>query len=127
VKKKTAYKDLHILPWLVAETVAERPYTGQEYSRGPLRQSQIDEVETLRVKLTAEGIKEFGEYVDKRCELAYAAKASWFMAIVEAKDNSGRDQLYMWVTHWLVAFLFRKEGEKSHESLRKAPKFNPKS
>jgi hypothetical protein len=99
------YENLAFLPSLIAETVCEREYKGQEWSPGMRLPNEIAKYEGLRKKMTPEQVKAFAEYVDQRCEQAYKAKAEWFMKIVRSRTNAGRDQLYMWVTHWMTSWL----------------------
>lgn len=101
----TKYEDLALIPLIVAETVANRPYTGIEWSDKVRSQTDVKEIESRRQKLTQEEITRFAERFDALCKIAYQARARWFMKCVNSKSNVGRDQLYMWATHWLVVML----------------------
>lgn len=103
MKTKTKYADLHILPNIVAETVCGRPYTGNEFSPGLVTPEQIQSVEAQRLAMNHDDIERFASLVDKFCEDAYRRSAKWFLKCLDG--NAGRDQLYIWVTHWLVAYL----------------------
>ena len=65
----------------------------------------LAKVEKLRRAMTEKDRERFCGEVDVRCKAAYAAKAEWFMQIVNAKGNAGRNQMYIWCSHWLVSFL----------------------
>lgn len=95
------YEALHLLPAVVAENVCLKPYEGQEFSNPSPR--EVARVEALRQKLTDEQIRAFYEYADAKCRIAYESKAKWFMDCL--KGERGRDQLYVWMTHWMVAYL----------------------
>lgn len=102
---KDNYDELPILPWLVAETVANKSYTGAEWSPSVRNSYSVEKVEALRAKMTVKDIQDFSEWADARCREAYKRKALWFMKIANSKTNSGRDQLYVWVSHWLSSWL----------------------
>jgi len=99
------YNNLPFLPALIAEMFCRQGYTCIEHSDGVRSQSFVDEVEKLRQAMTAEQVEEFSNLCDIRCRWAYDAKVKWFDKIVRAKDNSGRNQLYIWISHWLSAYL----------------------
>jgi len=107
---RIAYDDLALVPFILAENVARREYTGEEMSI-QLRSSAKDiaKVEELRKTLTPEEEHTFCNICDERCKHAYNNKSDWFMRIVRMED--GRAQLEMFLTHWLVAFL--KKGKIS--------------
>ena len=100
-----AYDDLPFLPYLIAETVCEQEYKMQEYSEGMRVQREIEPVEQKRKAMNWDQIKAFASLCDARCREAYTAKAKWFMDCVNAKGNAGRDQLYVWIRHWMTAYL----------------------
>jgi len=56
-------------------------------------------------------IAEFVHQVNERCKAAYKAKAKWFDECL--KGESGRDQLYMWVTHWLASYLMKESFDSN--------------
>lgn len=103
--KRTKYHDLHLIPTIIADGVIETPYKMQEYSEYLYSQKEVDKVEKLRLALTFEQKREFADYVENRCELAYRAKAEWFEKCIKAKGDIGREQLKMWITHWMCAYL----------------------
>jgi len=65
--------------------------------------------------MTQKECRGFAELVDANCKAAYKAKAEWFEKIVNDRGNTGRDRLYMWVSHWLAAYL---ENPKSFRANR---------
>ena len=99
--KKTPYDQLPLLPNLVAETVCATPYTGAEWRDGG--SLPIAKIEANRLAMTSEDIRAFADSCDERCRKAYDANAKWFLDCV--KNDTGRDQLYVWITHWLAAHL----------------------
>jgi len=112
---KTNYDNLPFLPNLIGETVATQPYTEAEFSEGLRSAARIERIEAARRAMTPEAVREFADLCDTRCRLAYAADAGWMMECARAKDNSGRNQLYVYVSHWLASYLtnptaFRREG-----------------
>ena len=46
----TKYEDLCLLPWAIAETLCERPYTAIEYSERKRDQILIQQVEAKRIR-----------------------------------------------------------------------------
>lgn len=106
---KTPYENLPLLPNLIAETVCGQPYEMQEWSPEHRSQSIIDKVEAQRKAMSPEAIKEFAHLCDKRCLYAYEHKMKWFLDCVKAKDNRGRDQLYVYIRHWMTAFVDNPE------------------
>lgn len=100
--KRKTYEDLHLMPHLIAERVCGIPYTGQELSSPP---SWVDKIEKRRQNMTNDDVHEFSQLADQRCKAAYEIKADWFMKCVRSKTNAGRDQLYVWLTHWLASYL----------------------
>jgi len=120
--KRAKYEDLPILPTVAADYVCSQPYTGKviclaifagkEWSRhDPLPWEKVEE---KRKKMTPDEIREFGDLCDARCKAAYESKAAWFEKIVKAKGDKGRDQLYVWLTHWMAAYLTNPEGFGRH-------------
>lgn len=105
--KRVKYEDLPILPTVAADYVCSQPYTGKEWSEhDPLPWEKTEE---KRKKMSPDEIREFGDLCDARCKAAYEAKAEWFEKIVKAKRNKGRDQLYVWLTHWMASYLTNPE------------------
>jgi hypothetical protein len=102
---KTKYENLALIPSIIAETVCGREYKGQEWSSGMMLPEDIAKYEKLRKKMTREQVRAFAEYVDERCRLAYEAKVEWFMKIARSRTNAGLYQLYVFVTHWMTAWL----------------------
>ena len=93
------YDDLPLLPWMIGETVNQKEYTDEEYSLG-LRPNP-SYIESLRKTMTPEEVVAFGEYCDKYCQDLFNAKDKGFLDIVNAKDNEGRDLLYILTSRWL--------------------------
>jgi hypothetical protein len=102
---RKAYDDLPFLPFIIADAVCQREYKGEEWSEFYRNPKRIAEFEAKRQQMTREQMDEFCRLCDNRCRGAYEAKAPWFEKIVEAKGDGGRDQLYVWITHWLTAYL----------------------
>src|SRR5271157_5691169 len=96
---KTSYDDLPFLPNLIAETICSQEYTGQEFSIGLMSTKDCSVIEAKRKALTKRQIDMFAERTDELCKGAYEAESKWFMDIVKAEGNKGRDQLYVWVRH----------------------------
>lgn len=118
MSKRISYDHLHILPNLVAEMICQKPYTGMEISIQSRDFNKVKEIEAKRQAMTSTMIREFSDMADERCRAAYGARAKWFELVVKAKDNKGRDQLYIWIAHWLASYLtnpvlFRKMMERS--------------
>jgi hypothetical protein len=103
--KQINFDDLPLVPAVCAQHVCETEYTGNEVSSLARCQSLIDKIEHLRQKMTLADIEQFCQYVDKRCRDAYDVKAQWFMKCLKGK--TGRNQLYVWIQHWLSAFLIK--------------------
>ena len=103
------YEDLDLLPSVIAEAVCGREYKGEEWGEMLRPTSVIPEIEARRSRMTRESVDEFCRIADNRCRRAYETQASWFEKIVKAKGNGGRDQLYVWLSHWLVAYLTNPE------------------
>jgi len=102
---KTNYDNLSFLPTIVAYAVATTPYDAKELSSGNRDPNEIIRIDALRKKMTESQINEFFNLCDSKCRNAYDVKADWFMKIVKAKGNKGRDMLYSFCSHWLVAYL----------------------
>lgn len=99
----TPYESLSLLPALIAEKVCATPYTGQEWSNPGFQ--MVRRTEAARRQMTPEQIQEFTYLCDERCRMAYENKIQWMMECAQAKGNSGRDQLYIWIAHWLASYL----------------------
>ena len=106
---KTAYEYLPFLPALIAEEICGEPYTGREWGLAHHSPSMADRVEAARQKMTPEQVERFCQEVDARCQAAYAADARWFLRCVRAPDDSGLRQLYIFVRHWLSAYLLKPQ------------------
>jgi hypothetical protein len=113
-RPRLAYESLPFLPNIIAETICSRPYTEQEYSQALRSLDRAAKVEALRQQMTPAQVREFAEICDARCKQAYEAGADWFMKCVKARGNRGRDQLYIWLTHWMAAYLNDPSGFKAH-------------
>ena len=103
--RRKKYEDLTLLPCLIADAVCGREYKGEEWSEALRSQPTVDRIEALRSKMTREQADEFCRIADDRCRRAYERKMPWFNKIVQARGDRGRDQLYVWITHWLAAYL----------------------
>ena len=101
------YDDLPFLPYMLANTVANRPYTGQEWAFGIVSPEEVADIEALRQKMTVDDIARFETEVEDRCRKAHKNKARFWVNVINASGNKGRDQLYIWITHWLTGFLKR--------------------
>lgn len=102
---KPPFDKLAISPFIIGVCVAEREYTGKELGPFGLGATQIAEIEKRRQAMTSNQIEEFGEYCVVRCRLAYDGDSKWFLDCANSKTNAGRDQLYVWITHWLSGYL----------------------
>lgn len=102
--RNVAYEDLPLLPYVIAETVCERPYVS-EFSAKLASADEDRRIGALQRKMTQAQISAFARKVDERCRHAYERRAPWFMKCVRSKTNAGRDQLYAWITHWLHGYL----------------------
>ena len=101
----TIYEDLPLLPNIIAEKVCSEPYLGTEMSEGVRDAAFISRTEAARRKMTPDQVREFADLCDAKCKAAYNSKAKWFVTLAKAKDNRGRDQLAVWITHWLASYL----------------------
>lgn len=104
------YDQIPFTPFLIAAIVLDTVYTGQDISTKLRNQKNIDKVESLRQNMSVEDRVEFANMVDKRCRKAFEIQAEWFMNCVRSKNNKGRDQLYVWVYHWMTSYLTNKEN-----------------
>ena len=103
MKKSTPYNLLPLKPGFIAQLVAQEPYTQQEVSLSMRNSEMAFKIEQLRQKMSENDIISFAKKVNKICNLAYKAKAKWFLDCLNRKD--GREQMYMWVRHWLASYL----------------------
>jgi len=107
--KRTPYDQLALIPYIVAETVCGQEYTSQEISPNARCGWMIEKTEKLRKAMTPEMVKEFATTCHELCRLAYECRAEWFMKCVNGNrgrnHNAGRDQLYVWLRHWMAAYL----------------------
>jgi len=97
------------MPILVADAVAGTTFTGQDLSEKNRDGGYIAKIEARRQVMTTEELKEFCEAVDDRYLTAYLNGAEWFMDIVQSENNEGRNQLYVFVSHWLSSYLSHPE------------------
>lgn len=98
-----SYEDLALMPSVLAELVANEPYTNSEMSIH-LRSAKLGiQVETLRQKMADDQKEKFIELCDQKCERAYSAGSKWFRRIVGMED--GRSLMEMFLRHWLASFL----------------------
>lgn len=101
---RTPYEQLTLLPSVIAKTVCEQEYRMQEMSEAARCDREVAKTESLRKAMTPEQVEEFACICDASCKAAYESKAKWFMQCVR-RGNQGRDQLYVWLRHWMAAFL----------------------
>lgn len=99
------YDELAFIPYQIARTVCGEPYTGAEISTASRSGRQIGKVEAIRQQMTTEQIAEFASFADERCRVAYERGADWMQRCARSRSNRGRDQLYMYIRHWLAAYL----------------------
>ena len=114
------YETIPLMPRVIAEIVCGREYTGEEWSAKVRNSYDVKEIEALRKGMTPEQIKGFQDYCDDRCRRAFEVKAEWFMKLLRAGHNLGRDQLYTWTSHWLGAYLRRIQRKRWLEADQKA-------
>ncbi len=105
MKSPPSYENLHLLPYLIAETIALQPYTGEEISLQLRNAAHVAEREAQRQALTPAQVTEFAQWCDNRCREAYRSNTQWFVKIVKSKHNQGRNDLYAILAHWLAAYL----------------------
>lgn len=106
-KKRCSYEELSLVPYFIANSVCGTVYTGHECKN--LSAEHILEIESARKLMDSKKISEFCEQVNNRCRQAYEAKSEWFEKCVNAKGDSGRDQLSIWIIHWLAAYLKKEK------------------
>ena len=99
------YHELALIPELIAETVLNEKYTGQELSAKTRCFSDVEKIERRRICMSDKRREDFIRDCDARCRSAYENKSKWFMDCVKSKSNRGRDILYNWTRHWLAGFL----------------------
>lgn len=111
------YDDIPVLPSIIAETVCSEVYTGQEWSlqRRP-GIAYIERIEAARKAMTPEQVREFAGLADTWCHKAYEQRVSWMLDAAEAKDSSGRDSLYVFIRHWMVAYLTNPVAFRAHHA-----------
>lgn len=102
------YFELPIIPAMVAEMVASRPYTGAEWSDKYRYRAEVERIESSRQALTPEEVRAFSDACERFCHDAYDAGAEWFIKIALASGDQGRDQLSIWVAHWLSSYVTDK-------------------
>jgi hypothetical protein len=117
--KKVPYDRIPLVPPIIAETICSQPYTGAECSEGALSPSDISKVEIARQAMTQTQIREFSDLCEGKCRAAYEAGAKWMVERARAKGNRGRDQLYVYMSHWLASYLhnpelFRRVADEGH-------------
>lgn len=95
----TLESDTPIVPYVVATTVIEE-VVGYLRAKG---HGAIAERVYGRMGDSAVALS-------RKAETVYAANES-FRKKMRAKGNAGRDQLYVWMRHWLAASLKAKDGE----------------
>lgn len=108
-KTKIGYDKIPLVPAIVAETICSQPYTGAEWSEGARSSANIANVEIARQAMTPAQIREFSDLCERQCRAAYDADAKRMVDCARAKGNRGRDQLYVYVSHWLASYLHNPE------------------
>ena len=103
--KRKGYDALALIPYVVAENTCGMEYEGREWSEMTRSRARNERIEKLRKAMTRKDIEDFAEAADNRCRFAHENRAEWFAKLARARGNSGRDRLYMWMSHWLAAFL----------------------
>lgn len=124
---RVPYDQLALLPYAVANAVCVREYTRREvplvWGGGLcLSADQVAQVEGRRQKMTTADVREFEELTDARCCAAYSARAEWFEKCVKG-GNPGRDQLHVWVEHWLASYLTNPELFRQSAQPGAVPRF----
>lgn len=109
MKKKTPYDYLPIVPTIIADTVVGEVYTGSEVSDHSRCGRTVTAVEAVRSGLSMDERREFADLCEKRCRAAYEADAEWMLKIGRSKTDRGRDQLYVWIRHWLSAYCLHRD------------------
>lgn len=108
-KPSVPYDKLPLLPNILAETVCGEPYTGRELSNPA--GYYVKRIEAARQKMTPDDVREFADLCDRRCRAAYEAGGKWFLKVVKAKDC--REQLKVWLIHWLASYLHDPDSLRS--------------
>ncbi len=103
--KRKPYDMIPLIPTLCAEAVMAEVYTMSEVSDQCRSGIIAEKIEAKRQKMTIKQRNEFADLCEERCRKAYAIEAEWFEKCVKGKGNEGRGQLYMWIRHWLSAYL----------------------
>jgi len=78
--------DTAIMPWIIADTVI----------------AEVDSCHPL--KLTQRAARTLADKLAAHADDTYRANAE-FRRDMRSKGNRGRDQLYVWMRHWLAAEL----------------------
>ena len=112
--QRTPYDNLPLLPRVLAETVAGTPYAAIEYSDRNRPASLVAKTEQRRQAMTPDMVRQFADACDHLCRSAYAVRAAWFERIARAKDSRCRDQLAVWMSHWLSGYLDSPEQFLRH-------------
>jgi hypothetical protein len=112
----TTYDQLPLISAVLATAVCAEPYTGAELSDPSA--ANVAAVEALRQRMTPAQVHEFAALADAGCRAAFDAKAEWFIYCVTARGNRGRDQLGVWISHWLAAYLSDPAGFRRSQLLR---------
>jgi hypothetical protein len=112
VAREKRYENLPFLPALIAEAVCAQEYTEQEISAELRNEERAKAIEAKRQTMTAKEIKSFAEEVDEKCKASYVAKSDWFMKIIKAGGNRGRDKLYDAIRHYMVRWIKWNKRDK---------------
>jgi hypothetical protein len=98
------------MPCAIAEAVCSEEYRGQELSDKIRSERDVARTEAARQRMTQANRDEFSDLCEKRCRAAYEVNAGWFMKCVRSRSNRGRDQLYVYIRHWMAAYLHDAEA-----------------
>lgn len=110
MRKTQKFDDLPFLPHMMAETVCSWPYDGREWSSGLVKPGEAAAMDALRDAMTREQVVEFASLCDAKCRLAHERKSKWWVKILNANGNAGRDQLYLILIHWMTSYLTKPEN-----------------
>jgi hypothetical protein len=90
-------------------------YRGLEVSDAARDARKVNRVECLRRALTVAQRLQFVRYADQYCRDAYAVKAEWFAKCLKARN--GREQLRIWIGHWLSGWVAENSQGRMIEPL----------
>ncbi len=110
----TPYDEIPLVPTIIADTVVSQPYTQAEFSPALRCGRAIARIEAARQTMTPAARREFADLCEARCRAAYESGARWMVKCARSKTDAGRNQLYVYISHWLAYYLsnptiFRRE------------------